>query len=94
MVSLPDPGLWARSGCDAVLGVSAASAVQISWFEPQWEGRAVKDHEDTSPLDEYDLDDTLNRQMSTSGVTGIVRELRQHAGDYAVEAEPADTDEP
>lgn len=53
----------------------------------------MKDHEDTSPLDEYDLDDTLNRQMSTSGVTGIVRELRQHAGDYAVEAEPADADE-
>ncbi|WP_405236144.1 hypothetical protein [Lentisalinibacter orientalis] len=53
----------------------------------------MTDHEDTSPLDEYDLDDTINRQMTTSGVTGIVRELRQHAGDYAVEAEPADADE-
>ncbi|WP_405226742.1 hypothetical protein [Lentisalinibacter sediminis] len=53
----------------------------------------MKDHEDTSPLDEYDLDDTLNRQMSTSGVTGIVHELRQHAGDYAVESEPEDADE-
>jgi len=52
----------------------------------------VKDHEDTSPLDEYDLDDTLNRQMTTSGVTGIVRELRQHAGHYPVE-NPAEADE-
>lgn len=53
----------------------------------------MKDHEDTSPLDEYDLDDTINRQMATSGMTGVVRELRRHAGDDADEAEPADTDD-
>lgn len=45
--------------------------------------------DDTNTSDDDDLDDTLNRQMSTSGMTGVVQKLKQQTGDKA-----AGTDQP
>ncbi|WP_405232487.1 hypothetical protein [Lentisalinibacter salinarum] len=53
----------------------------------------MSDKDKNGQVDDYDLDDTINRQMTTSGVTGIVRVLREHAGDYPAEAEQAEKDE-
>lgn len=47
----------------------------------------------TSAKDDEELDDTVNRQMKTSGVTGVVRKLRQKAEDGREKKKERDEDE-
>lgn len=47
----------------------------------------------TRPNDDQDLDDTVERQMSTSGMTDVVKTLRKDAGDKKAETAKAEDDE-
>lgn len=53
----------------------------------------MSDTRDSSAGGNEDLDDTIERQMDTTGLTGIMQTLRQHKAAETIAAEVTSTDD-